>query len=223
MLKLDLHIHSKYSEDAIGSPKEIIKSVKKKGLNGIAITDHNTVRGGLEALKIAPKDFVVIPGVEISTKDGHLIALNVSKNIPRDLSVAETVEKIIEIDGIPIVPHLYRTMSGIKEKKLKDILEKNSVIEVFNSCSTHKSNYKMGETAKKYNLGGVGGSDSHLPTYCGFGYTTVKSSDFSVDSVLSEIRKKNTWGEGKTLPMSYRRDRTVKGITQFFTRGLKRI
>jgi predicted metal-dependent phosphoesterase TrpH len=80
MIKLDLHVHSKYSDDAVGSPREIIKSLKKKGLQGMAFTDHNTVRGGIEALKIAPKEFIVIPGIEISTADGHMLALNVKKN-----------------------------------------------------------------------------------------------------------------------------------------------
>ena len=60
MLKLDLHIHSQYSEDGAGTPLEIAKILKKKGLNGMAITDHNTVEGGLSALDAASKDFVVI-------------------------------------------------------------------------------------------------------------------------------------------------------------------
>ena len=47
MIKLDLHVHSQYSEDGAGSPKDIIKSLKKKGLNGVAITDHNNIEGGL--------------------------------------------------------------------------------------------------------------------------------------------------------------------------------
>jgi len=93
MLKLDLHIHSQYSEDASGTPLEIAKVLKKKGLNGMAITDHNTIEGGLSALKAASKDFVVIPGIEISTKDGHIIALNVRETIPRGLTCEETVEK----------------------------------------------------------------------------------------------------------------------------------
>ena len=79
MLKLDLHIHSQYSEDGIGSPEEIIKNLKRRGLQGMTITDHNTLEGSLKAIKIAPKDFIVIPGVEISTLDGHLIALNIRK------------------------------------------------------------------------------------------------------------------------------------------------
>ena len=62
MLKLDLHVHSKYSDDGMGTPREIIKSIQKLGLDGVSITDHNTVAGSLKALKIAPKDFIVIPG-----------------------------------------------------------------------------------------------------------------------------------------------------------------
>ena len=92
MLKLDLHIHSEYSEDGIGSPRDIIKNLKKRGLHGMAITDHNTLEGSLKALKVAPKDFIIIPGVEISTLDGHMIALDVKENIQRGISIEETVE-----------------------------------------------------------------------------------------------------------------------------------
>ena len=76
MLKLDLHIHSMHSEDANGSPKEIKKLLIKKGLQGMAITDHNAINGGRIAQKESTKDFIVIPGVEISTTDGHLLAYN---------------------------------------------------------------------------------------------------------------------------------------------------
>lgn len=223
MLKLDLHIHSQYSEDGIGSPKEIIKSLKKKGLNGMAITDHNTVEGGLSALKAASKDFVVIPGVEISTLDGHILALNVKENIPRELTVQETIEKILETGGIPIVPHLFRAMSGIKKEKLTKIYTKIPAIEVFNSCSIPQSNLKTAKIAKKYNLGGTGGSDSHYPQYAGDGYTIVNTSDLSIDSIISEINKKNTWGIGSTLPIDYRRDRMIISVKQYFNRGFRRI
>jgi len=223
MLKLDLHIHSQYSDDGIGSPKEIIKNLKMRGLHGMAITDHNTIEGSLKALKDAPKDFVVITGVEITTLDGHMIALGVEENIERDISIEETVEKIIDLGGTPIVPHLYRNMSGIKKEKLIKIHSKLSAIEVFNSCSVPQTNLKTVKIAKKYNLGGTGGSDSHDPTYAGYGYTVVNSSDFNKDSIISEINKKKTWGEGITLPLDYRNDRMIKSIKQFFQRGFKRI
>ena len=223
MLKLDLHIHSQYSEDGTGAPKDIIKSLKKKGINGMAITDHNSVEGSLKALKVAPKDFIVITGAEISTIDGHIIALDVKEDIQKKLSIEETVEKIIDLGGTPIVPHLYRNMSGIKMGNLKRIINKISAIEVFNSCSVPQTNLKMAKTAKKLKLGGVGGSDSHEPSYVGYGYTVVDTTDINKDAIISEINKKNTWGEGVTLPIDYRNNRMIKSIKQFFQRGLKRI
>ena len=223
MLKLDLHIHSEYSEDAFGTAKEIKKILQKKGLCGMAITDHNSLKGGVKASSLSSKDFIIIPGVEISTKDGHMIGLNVSKEIPKGLTIQETVEKIIDNDGIPIVPHLFRNMSGIKENKLQSIINKIDAVEVYNGCSLPKTNLKISKVAEKYNLGGTGGSDSHDPKYAGYAYTIINTTDLSIDSIFSEINKKKTWGEGKTLPLSYRRDRMVKSVNQFFRRGFKRI
>lgn len=223
MLKLDLHIHSKYSEDGVGSPKEIIKILQKKGLNGMAITDHNNIEGGLKALKVAPKDFVVIPGIEISANEGHIIALNIKENIPKKLSLQVTVDKIIDAGGTPIIPHLYRSMSGIKVTNLKKIRNKIPAIEVFNACSVPQSNLKTAKIAKKFKLGGTGGSDSHIPDYAGYGYTTVNTTDFTTDAIISEIEKKKTWGEGTTLSLRYRRDRMIKSVKQYFQRGFRRI
>ncbi len=223
MLKLDLHIHSQYSEDGIGSPEEIIKNLKRRGLQGLSITDHNTLEGSLKAIKIAPKDFIVIPGVEISTLDGHLIALNIKEEVKRGLPIQETIDKVIDLGGIPIVPHLYRNMSGIKKEKLFEINGKISAIEVFNSCSTPQTNLKTAKIANRLNLGGTGGSDSHDPEYVGYGYTILNSNDSKKDSIITEIIKKKTWGEGRILPFSYRQDRIVKSMKQFFQRGLRRI
>ena len=223
MLKLDLHLHSEYSGDGMGSPKEIIKILKKKGLNGMAITDHNTVEGSIKSLKIAPKDFIVVPGVEISTSDGHIIALNVRETVQKNLSVEETVEKILDLGGTPIVPHLFRNMSGINKENLMKIISKVTVIEVFNSCSVATTNLKTAKIAKELKLGGTGGSDAHDTNFVGWGYTTIDTTDNNIDTILSEIDKKKTWGEGKTLPLSYRRDRMLKSIKQYFQRGFRRI
>ncbi len=223
MLKLDLHIHSQYSEDGVGTPEEIIKILQEKGLDGMAITDHNTLKGSLKALKIAPKDFVVITGVEISSLDGHILALDIKEDVPKNLSVEETVDRIIDANGIPIIPHILRSMSGIKEEKLKMIKDKIHAIEVFNGCSVPQSNLKVAKIAKKYALGGTGGSDAHIPEYTGYAYTVVDTADINPKSVIEEIKKKKTWGDGSTLPLSYRRDRMVKSIKQFAQRGFKRI
>ncbi len=223
MLKLDLHLHSKYSDDGMGSPREIIKLIKKKGLDGLAITDHNSIEGSLKALKIAPKDFIVIPGLEVSTADGHILGLNIKENISKSLPIEETVEKIIEKGGIAIVPHLFRNMSGIKDENLKKIHKKIPAIEVYNSCSLPKTNIKTAKIAKKYNLGGTGGSDSHDLVYAGYAYTIVDTTDKTKDTIISEITKKKTWGEGITMPLLYRSNRMIKSFKQFFQRGFRRI
>lgn len=189
----------------------------------MALTDHNTVEGSLKALKVAPKDFLVIPSVEVSTTDGHLLALNVTEDISRGLSVEETVERIINAGGIPVVPHLFRLLSGIKEQKLKTISSKITCVEVLNGCSVPTTNLKIAKLAHEMTLGGTGGSDSHDPLYAGYSYTTVDTSDISLDAVLEQIEKKKTWGDGRTMPLAYRRDRMVLSIRQFVQRGFKRI
>ena len=224
MIKLDLHVHSKYSADATGTPAQIMKSIQKKGLQGFALTDHNTLDGAIKAAKeLSNNDFIIIPGMEISTKDGHLIGLNISNLIPRGLPVDETVEKILDDGGIPIVPHLYRNMSGIKKEKLQCIKKNIDAIEVYNGCSQPKTNVRTAQVAKEYELGGTGGSDSHMPQYAGLAYTIIDSTDLKKDSILSEITKRTTWGTGVNLPLSYRQERMIRSIKQFYQRGLKRI
>lgn len=223
MLKLDLHLHSCYSADGIGSPHDLIKAIQKRGLQGMALTDHNTTEGYRTVKNEIPQDFLVIPGCEISTADGHLLAFNVTENIPKNLSVEETVERIIDSGGEPIVPHLYRLFSGIKKEKLRLIRTKISAIEVFNGCSVPNSNLKTAKVAQTFGLGGTGGSDSHDPLYAGFAYTIVDTTDTRIDSILSEIKRKKTWGEGVTMPLTYRRDRMVLSIQQYIHKGFKRI
>lgn len=223
MLKLDLHLHSCYSTDAVGSPEDLIKSLKKRGLHGMALTDHNTIQGWEHLQQKKPSDFVVIPGIEISTADGHLLGFNVTKKIPSDLSVEETVELIIADGGIPIVPHLFRLLSGIKKEKLLGIRTQVPAIEVFNGCSVPNSNLKTAKVAHSFGLGGTGGSDTHDPLYAGYAYTIVDTTDLRIDTILTEIHKKMTWGEGQTIPLTYRRDRMVLSVRQYVQRGFKRI
>jgi hypothetical protein len=172
---------------------------------------------------LAPSDFLVIPSIEISTSDGHLLGINVSEVIASGLSVEETVERVIDVGGEPIVPHLFRLLSGIKKEKLKKIQTKVSAIEVFNGCSVPNTNLKTAKVAHDFNLGGTGGSDSHDPAFAGHAYTVVDTTDLRIDTILSEIKKKKTWGEGVTMPLTYRRDRMVHSIQQYISRGFKRI
>jgi len=103
-MKLDLHIHSKYSSDGVLDPEKIVKIAIKRELNGVAITDHNTIIGGLKAKKYETEDFKVIVGSEISTEKGEIIGLFLKEEI-KSKDVQEVVSEIKEQNGIIVIPH----------------------------------------------------------------------------------------------------------------------
>src|SRR5207247_10102493 len=84
-MRLHLHNHPQHSPDSRVSPADLVARARQVGLDGIAITDHNSVAGIREA-EAAAGDLIVIPGIEISTRSGHVIAYGVSEPILRDRS-----------------------------------------------------------------------------------------------------------------------------------------
>lgn len=216
-MKIDLHVHSDYSDDANDSVEELIKAAVKKGLNGIAIADHNNVKGGLKGFGIAKemKDFVVIPGTEISSAEGHILALNIREDIPKKLSVKETVEKIISLGGIPILPHPYRMISGLGEKTVEGF----TGVEVFNSKSSVRENKKAEELAEKLDAGKTGGSDAHSANEVGYGITEFNINSFRIDDILQEIEKKRTKGYGVLTPKKIVLRQHIKSLRLWLRRG----
>ncbi|HQE50405.1 MAG TPA: PHP domain-containing protein, partial [Fervidobacterium sp.] len=154
---IDLHIHSKYSFDSLLSPRTILKVAKKKGLTGIAVTDHNTIRGGLEVRKInKDRDFTVIVGSEIQTDIGDIIGLCVNEEIKSRISI-EVIEEIKDQGGYVVLPHPFRG-----HKLNQYIIELSDAVEVFNGRSTAEENFKALELAKRYNKPFTAGSDAHF-------------------------------------------------------------
>ena len=89
-LKIDLHVHTNHS-DSSSSVKKILESAEKKGLDGIAITDHSTTDAYTEASMLAT-DLLIIPGVEVETDEGHVLILGISNLPPTDTNIDEIVE-----------------------------------------------------------------------------------------------------------------------------------
>ena len=216
-MKIDLHVHSEYSDDANGSVEELIKAAVKNGLNGIAIVDHNSVKGGLKGFEIAKemKGFVVIPGVEISSAEGHILALNIKENIPKKLSVEETIERITSLGSISVLPHPYRILSGVGEK----FMDGFAGIEVFNSRSLGWENKKAEFLAEKLDIGKTGGSDAHSSNEVGYGVTEFSVNSFRIDDLIQEIGKKRTKGYGVLIPKKIVLRQHVKSLRLWFKRG----
>ncbi|HSQ39184.1 MAG TPA: PHP domain-containing protein, partial [Anaerolineales bacterium] len=102
----DLHMHTIYSYDGTATVPDVLRRAHEVGLDVIAITDHDVIEGTLEAVKLAPHFGVdVIPGIEITTADGDLLALFVTELVPAGLPLVETVLRVRELGGVCIAPH----------------------------------------------------------------------------------------------------------------------
>ena len=96
----DLHIHTIYSYDGTATVPAVLKQARRVGLDLIAITDHDEIRGALLAEKLAPQyNLQVIPGVEITTAEGDLLALNIRSLVPAGLPLIETLQQVGALGG----------------------------------------------------------------------------------------------------------------------------
>jgi len=166
-MMIDCHCHTIYSKhwfwgyDALNNPREVIKAAIKKGLNGIAITDHNTVKGSLVAKKISKsfKGFKIITGSEIRTKEGEILGLDIKKDVLINLSLKEAIEKVHDLGGIAVAPHPFG--SYIFRRCVREKAIKADVIEVFNSTLYKGANKKALILAEKFKKAKTAGSDAH--------------------------------------------------------------
>jgi len=176
-MKYDLHIHSKYSSDGVLDPEKIVKTATKRGLSGIAITDHNTIKGGLEAKKYETEDFKVIVGSEVMTKRGEITGLFLSEEV-KSRDVQDVIFEIKEQDGIFIIPHPFDELRHSAFHPTEDDVKFIDGVEGFNSrCVFQKYNKKAVEFALKHNLTITAGSDAHFSNEIGNGGVIIESND----------------------------------------------
>lgn len=157
MYTLDLHIHSIYSFDSTLKPERIIKIAKKKGLSGIAITDHNTMIGAIKTMSLADDDFKVILGSEISTDKGDVIGLFLNENI-KSRRFIDVIDTIKDQGGISILPHPYKNKLGDPTELVKYV----DMVEVMNARISKILNDKANILSRKFGKRIAGGSDAHI-------------------------------------------------------------
>jgi predicted metal-dependent phosphoesterase TrpH len=169
-VKIDLHVHTVYSPDSLITLEQLVFWAKKRGLNAVAVTDHNRVEGALKMAK--ETDFRIIPGTEVDSSDGHIVALNVHDVIPRDLSAEETVERIHEAGGIAVACHPFALFKGSLGKHASG---KFDAIETINASASpfKRSVRKAEEVAERFKLPRVAGTDAHYAPAIGYAYTLV--------------------------------------------------
>ncbi len=170
-VKADFHIHSCFSEDSFLKPKLIVKHASKKGLKVIAITDHNSLKGSNEAIKVANEtksNLIVINGMEVSTDFGHVIGLFLEEEIKNTL-FPEVIDEIKQQGGLSIIAHPSRKPSKFES----DQLTHADLLEVLNGRSTIKQNHAAAKLALDLGKTAVAGSDAHTPFELGRVWTTL--------------------------------------------------
>jgi predicted metal-dependent phosphoesterase TrpH len=198
-IKADLHVHTTYSKDSLITPADLVYFAKKSGLNAVAVTDHNYLEG---AYKIAKEtDFLIIPGMEVSSSDGHIVALNVKELIPRGLSAAETVGRIHKAGGIAIACHPYVYFKGALKG---NVCETFDAIEIINGRAFpfKRSVKKATQTAERLGLSRVAGTDAHYGPQIGYGYTVIEAEEANVESIAKAIVEGNCQPFGEPVPVT---------------------
>lgn len=196
---IDLHCHSFFSGDGVSSPEDMIASARKKGLHGFALTDHNTCDGvhylldkGLMRADGHPVDgFLIIPGIEMTTAEGHLLCLGVDLPNLKGTPAAEICKMVHEQGGLAIPPHPYDLFrAGIRQGTLETL--EIDALEVFNAATTLKRyNRQAYEYAQMRGLPMTAGSDAHHEAAVGVAYTILDTPDFTVRGILAQIVKSN--------------------------------
>jgi predicted metal-dependent phosphoesterase TrpH len=178
-LKIDFHIHTKYSKDGFIEPKALAKKAGQCGIT-FAVTDHNTILAHSDFKKLNIK---FIPGEEIKSDAGDVIGLYINELIPRKIPFYEAIDKIHEQGGLVYLPHMFDiTRNGVGAR---NDIDKIDIIEVFNArCIKHGFNNKAKEFAEKNNLPKAAGSDSHFLWEFGSTYTQVANFDLENPKAL---------------------------------------
>lgn len=199
MSKFDLHIHSCYSTNLCGTvlfgppsralPEDIIKTALERGLDIIAVTDHNNVLGGQRTAEIAENKYkneiLVVRGVEIASKDGDIIGINVQKNIPKGLSAAETIFLIKKQGGHAIIPHPFNVKFSLSRKK---VIEVQSEILALEGANSHAlKNKEVQGYAAQNKIPMSAGSDAHGLREIGLCYGETEKKIRNLDDLLQAI------------------------------------
>ena len=198
MIHSDFHIHSEYSPDSNSKIDDILKTARKRNIDVIAISDHNTVDGTSEVLrKTRNTDILAIPSIEISSTHGHILGFGCEENIPKDLSPHDTIDRIHDFGGLAIIPHPYcfyrhglLCKSDYRDLKIDAIETKNARF-IIGYC-----NRKAKKLSKKENLPSLGASDAHYWKFVGDCYSKV-DAEKDIDSILKAIAKGKVEAHGK--------------------------
>lgn len=204
--RADIHMHTNLG-DGWASPARVVEEATRQGLHLIAITDHDHVEGAkrVEELIIAQQNspLQMITGVEVSTRQGHLLGLFVKKAPKAMRPVEESIEDIKEQGGLVIVPHpLGRLVPSLSRTKIDTLLNKGYAIDGIEMYNPSPANASMRSVVRAANqqwgLAETGGSDAHFWQHIGSAFTLFPGS--SPEDLRCAILERSVRPGGHELP-----------------------
>jgi len=219
-MKADLHVHTCFSKDGRTTMEELVATAVEKGIGCIAVTDHNEFLA-FEQLKDNGQ-VIIIPAEEVSSKEGHIVALGIDRLIPRGLSIQETIDRIHEAGGFAIAAHPYRWWSGLGEKNT--LAYDFDGTEGKNGRSVKRDNRRSMKLAKQIGKPITAGSDAHAPPRIGDSYIvmpdTISTWQEAVAFIMSDAEREvisGSRGVLRTLKYGF------KSIFEWMFRGFKKM
>jgi predicted metal-dependent phosphoesterase TrpH len=181
-LKIDLHVHTAGSRDAFIAPEQLSTIIKERGLDGVAVTNHDVFT------KVTSSEVIILPGIEVSTLQGHIIGLGISGPIERGRTADETISTIQDVGGVAIVPHPFDPVSPcvnpVKLRSRPEAIEVINADALFFGLNTKRAR----QMANRLGLPMVAGSDSHIPETVGDAYTLIEADSKNLSDILNAIR-----------------------------------
>ncbi len=173
LIRVDLHLHSKYSHDSITSLERLVSRAREAGLDRIALTDHNTAQGALELARMAPD--LAIVGEEVKTAEGEVIGLFITKSIAAHRAPEEVMDEIHAMGGLTYLAHpLDRRRANFRPERIVQLRDRIDVIEVFNTWADPGAQAAAAALAAELGKPTAGGSDAHAPPELGYSWMEME-------------------------------------------------
>lgn len=196
MRTYDVQVHTNASPCSNAAPADVVAAASRSGLDGIVVTNHDTLEGVAAVQKAAPDELTVIPGVEVSTTQGHLLALDV-EDVPPQSDPLSVIEHVHDLGGLAVLSHPFDRLREHYESDLDAIGSAVDAVEVLNSrCLRMQYNERARAFALEHDLSVTGGSDAHFPMEVGRAYTACDGP------LLEALRRAETSSGGRARYLS---------------------
>ncbi len=201
----DIHMHTNLG-DGTASPARVLAEAERRHLDVIAITDHDHLEGYkrvMDLLEHSGSALGVIPGIEVTTRQGHLLGLWMQRPVKMMRSVEWSIDAIKEQGGLVVVPHpLGRLVPSLSRKKIEELLERGFAIdglEVYNPSPANRwQRQEVLDLNQQWGLAPTGGSDAHFWQHIGSGYTTFAGT--TAEALRASLTAKATAAGGQETP-----------------------